>query len=307
MGLDHARGQLHRDLNVPIGLIQSSWGGTRAEAWISKEALTGAMPDDFTDALKTLAATPVPEAETNDRNRVTVLYNAMIAPLLPFAMKGVIWYQGEYNATRARHYRTLLPTLITDWRSRFGAGDLPFLIVQLANYRAIKPQPGRSLWAELREAQFLTAREVPRTGLAVTIDIGDADDIHPRNKQEVGRRLALAAEAIAYGKTLEYSGPLYRDMKVEGHSIRLTFTHLGGGLVCKGEKLEGFAIAGADRKFVWANAVIEGDSIVVTAPDVTAPVAVRYAWADNPVCNLSNAAGLPASPFRTDDWNPRLP
>ncbi len=246
-------------------------------------------------------ATPVPQPVNNNPNVVTVLYNGMIAPLLPFPIKGVIWYQGESNAGRARQYRTLLPTLIRDWRTRFEVGAFPFLIVQLANFMPTKAEPGESAWAELREAQLRTATHIPKCGLAVAIDIGDAADIHPKNKQELGRRLALDAEAIAYGLKVEYSGPRYRSMKREGNRLRLRFDHARGGLLAKGGgPVRGFAVAGADGKFVWADATIEGNSVLVSAPGLEAPVAVRYAWADNPVCNLCNQAGLPASPFRTD-------
>ncbi len=165
-----------------------------------------------------------------------------------------------------------------------------------------KPEPTESAWAELREAQLLTLKTVPKTGMAVAIDIGEANDIHPRNKQDVGKRLALAALAIAYGQKIVYSGPIYRSMRIEGNKIRIFFDHVGSGLVAKGEKLTGFAIAGEDRKFVWANAKIEGNTVVVWSEQVPKPVAVRYGWADNPDCNLYNKEGLPASPFRTDDW-----
>jgi len=246
------------------------------------------------------AAPPLPVIADRNPNRVTVLFNGMIAPLLPFAIKGAIWYQGESNAANARQYQTLLPAMITDWRSRFGVGDFPFLIVQLANYLAVATEPGESAWAELREAQYLTTQQLPKTGLAVAIDIGAAGDIHPKNKQEVGRRLALNAEAIAYGQPVEYSGPVYRAMTVKDHAIELTFDHLGGGLLAKGGKLQGFAIAGDDKHWVWADAVIQGATILVSSPQVHTPTAVRYAWANNPICNLYNAAGLPAVPFRTD-------
>ena len=236
-----------------------------------------------------------------DSGQPTALYNGMIAPLLPFGIKGALWYQGEYNADRGKQYRTLLPMLIKDWRGRWGLGNFPFLIVQLPNFGRTPDQPAQSNWAELREAQLLTAATVPDTGLAVTIDLGEPDNIHPRAKQEVGRRLALAAEALVYGQKIEASGPLYQSMTVEGSAIRLHFTHLGGGLVAKGsDKLTGFAIAGADGKFAWADARIDGPTVVVSSPSVTAPTAVRYAWADSPICNLYNGAGLPASPFRTD-------
>ena len=247
-----------------------------------------------------------PKLPLRDDRKVelTSLFNGQIAPLLPLSLTGVIWYQGENNAySRSYQYRTLLPTLIGDWRAHFGQGDLPFLIVSLANYMERLDQPGESAWAELREAQALTARTLPACGLTVAIDVGDAGDIHPKDKQTVGHRLALAAEAIAYGRQVEWSGPWYRTMEVEGSAIRLTFDHLGGGLMaCDGESLTGFAIAGEDRAFVWARARIDGDAVVVSSPQVAKPVAVRYAWANNPACNLANKAGLPAVPFRTDDW-----
>lgn len=244
--------------------------------------------------------TPVPLQANNNPNVPTVLYNAMIAPLVPFGIRGATWYQGESNVGRAVQYRTLLPTLIQDWRSRFGVGRFPFLIVQLANYLATRPEPGESAWAELREAQYLTTRNDPKAGLAVAIDIGEAGDIHPRNKQDVGRRLALAALGIGYGRRIEYSGPVYRGMKREGNALRLYFDHTGGGLMAPGARLQGFSIAGEDKKWVWADARIEGRTVVVSAPDVPNPTAVRYGWADNPIANFYNKAGLPASPFRTD-------
>lgn len=246
--------------------------------------------------------TPVPVRLDNSPGLPTVLYNSMIAPVLPYGIKGAIWYQGEANAGQAYMYRTLLPTMINDWRNRWGEGAFPFYIVQLANYMSTLPEPKDDAWAELREAQSMTAKTLPRSGIAVAIDIGDGADIHPKNKQEVGRRLALNALAKDYGLKVEYSGPDYKSMKVQGGKIRLAFSHIGGGLEAKGDRLTGFAIAGADRNFVWADAVIDGDTIVVSSPTVAEPVAVRYAWASNPICNLYNKAGLPASPFRTDTW-----
>jgi sialate O-acetylesterase len=230
------------------------------------------------------------------------LYNAMIAPLIPYGIAGAIWYQGESNAGRAYQYRTLFPAMIKNWRDDWGVGKFPFLFVQLANFMETKPEPDDSAWAELREAQLMTLA-LPNTGMAVIIDIGEADDIHPKNKQDVGKRLALWALADTYGKKLVKSGPIYTSMKVDGNSIVLSFDHVGGGLVAKdGEGLKGFAIAGKDRKFVWADAKIEGDTVVVSSDEVSEPAAVRYAWADNPVCNLYNQEDLPASPFRTDKW-----
>ncbi|MBN1478879.1 9-O-acetylesterase [candidate division KSB1 bacterium] len=235
-------------------------------------------------------------------NRPTVLYNAMLEPLMPYAIRGAIWYQGESNAARAYQYRELFPTMINSWRANWGQGDFSFFFVQLANWRQRREQPLDSDWAELREAQT-KALALPNTGMAVTIDIGDADDIHPKNKRDVGVRLALNALAKVYGKDIAYSGPMYQSMRIEGDKIILTFDHVDGGLVAKGGDLTGFAIAGEDKKFVWADAIIEGETVVVSNPEIENPVALRYAWADNPACNLYNAAGLPASPFRTDEWD----
>jgi sialate O-acetylesterase len=251
--------------------------------------------------LATVPPKPAPPVGLGNPNAPTALYNGMIAPILPFAIKGTIWYQGESNVGRAKQYQTLFPTMIRDWRSRFGVGDFPFLFVQLANFLPAKPEPGESAWAELREAQELTL-SLANTGQAVTIDIGDAADIHPRNKQEVGRRLAVWALGSTYGGKEEISGPLYRSMTVEEDKVRVKFAHTGSGLVAKGgEPLRTFALAGADRKWVWAEARIEGDSVVVSSAQVPRPTQVRYAWADNPEGrNLTNKEGLPASPFRTD-------
>ena len=244
---------------------------------------------------------PFPDRLDNNPNVVTVLYNGMIAPLIPFGIKGAIWYQGESNAGRAAQYRTLLATLIEDWRSRFEVGPFPFFVVQLANFMAAKPEPGESAWAELREAQVFGAARAGNSGVALAIDIGDAQDIHPKNKQEVGRRLALAARAIAYHESIPYSGPVYRELEIKGHRAVVHFDHVHGGLtVHDGPKLKGFAIAGADKHFVWADAVVEGDTVVLSAPSIAQPAHVRYDWADNPDGNLYNQAGLPTVPFRTD-------
>ncbi len=244
---------------------------------------------------------PLP-VDPSSPNEVCRLYNGMIHPLIPFAMRGVIWYQGESNGDRGYQYRKLFPTMITDWRNRWGQGDFPFLFVQLANWQDVKPEPGDDNWAELREAQFMTL-SLPNTGMAVAIDIGEADNIHPKNKQEVGNRLALAARAIAYGEKIEYSGPLYQSMQIESNKIRIHFSHTNSVLVTKnGAEPTGFAIAGQDKKFVWANAKIEGDTMTIWSDKIPNPVAVRYGWAINPVCNLYNKVGLPASPFRTDSW-----
>ena len=230
------------------------------------------------------------------------LFNGMIAPLTRFPIRGVIWYQGEGNAKRAHAYRSLFPALIQDWRSHWSQADLPFLFVQLANFRPVNPEPEESAWAELREAQTM-ALSLNTTGMAVTIDIGDTDDVHPRNKQDVGYRLALAARHVAYGEKNVYSGPSYVSHAQDDGALRLTFTHAGTGLTTKeSDPLRGFAIAGKDRLFVWAQAEIDGNSVRVWNEEVPDPVAVRYAWANNPVCNLYNREGLPAVPFRTDNW-----
>ena len=252
-------------------------------------------------SLASMPAQPQPPSWANNPNAPTVLYNGMIAPLIPFAIRGAIWYQGESNADRAYQYRTLFPDMITDWRQNWGVKSFPFLFVQLANFMAEKPAPADSAWAELREAQLMTL-SLKDTGMATIIDIGEAADIHPKNKQDVGKRLALWALAKTYKRDVVQSGPLYRSIKVRDGKIVLRFDCVGDGLVAKGGPLRGFAIAGADRKFVWADAVIEGKTVVVSSPQVPSPAAVRYAWADNPVCNLYNATDLPASPFRTDTW-----
>jgi sialate O-acetylesterase len=253
-------------------------------------------------ALADLKSQP-PQQGGNDFTVPVIRYDGMIAPLLPFAIKGAIWYQGETNVGRASQYERVMATLIRDWRARFESGDFPFLVVQLANYLERRDAPADSEWARLREAQLHISCNVPNSGLAVTIDIGDAKDIHPKNKQDVGTRLALVALARVYGRDLEYSGPTLRSMKIEGARARLYFDHASGGLVPKdGRRLKGFAVAGEDGRFVWADAAVEGEQVVVSSPEVKRPVAVRYAWADNPEANLYNRAGLPASPFRTDEF-----
>jgi sialate O-acetylesterase len=235
--------------------------------------------------------------------RATGLFQGMIAPLLPYPFRGAIWYQGESNGWKPLQYRRLLPGLIRSWRAASHQPDMQFLIVQLPNHGAVPEQPTESAWAELREAQLLTAKQVLGTGLAVTIDVGDPKDLHPHRKAEVGQRLALWALGTTYHKSIVYSGPMYESMTVQGNAIRIRFTNIGGGLKANDGPLRGFAIAGEDRTFHWASAQIDGDSIVVSSPEVAAPVAVRYAWGDSPECNLFNAEGFPASPFRTDVWH----
>jgi sialate O-acetylesterase len=233
-------------------------------------------------------------------NQASVLYNGMIRPVVPLAIRGAIWYQGESNCSRAEQYQKLFPALIRDWRGNWGQGEFPFLFVQLAPYRYGNADPANC--AELREAQRLTLQRVPNTGMAVTTDIGNVKDIHPKNKQEVGRRLALWALAGTYGKDLVPSGPLYESMAVESGKIRIKFKHAEGGLVAKGGALGHFTIAGADGNFVSACAEIDGPTVVVSSEEVQQPAAVRFGWRDDAEPNLFNAAGLPASPFRTDDF-----
>lgn len=222
----------------------------------------------------------------------TVLYNGMVAPLVPYAIRGVIWYQGESNNSDPMRYRTLFPRMIADWREKWGQGDFPFLFVQIAPHRGMVP--------EIREAQLLTWQKTPATAMAVTTDVGNATDIHPTKKEPVGARLALAARALAYGEKLEYSGPVFDAMKVSGPRAVLTFKHVGTGLVAKDGALKGFTIAGADKRFVPAKATIEGDTVVVSGEGVEVPAAVRFGWDNVPDGNLFNKEGLPASPFRTD-------
>jgi sialate O-acetylesterase len=329
--------QLRKEQKIPNGIIHYSWGGNPAQAWtrrdvLEKDARLKPIIDSWQkfvegypvakekyeadlkvwqEAADKAKAEGQPEPPNKPRApnfpntnpyRPSTLYNGMIAPLIPYGIKGVIWYQGESNVGDPAQYRVLFPTMISSWREEWKQGDFPFLFVQLANFMKVQEQPSEGGWAGLREAQTATL-SLPNTGMAVITDIGEADDIHPRNKQEVGRRLALAALAQVYNRKVSYSGPMYDLMAVEGNTIRLRFKHTDDGLKPRdGEELKGFAIAGADKKFVWANAKIEGDAILVSSPEVAAPVAVRYGWANNPIGNLYNGAGLPASPFRTDSW-----
>lgn len=340
--------ELHKALKVPVGLIHSSWGGTAAELWTSEQGLAGveSLKDQLArrdaglkrlqadkagydqkvaDWQKAVEKAKAEGAKPPARPRQprlgllpTFLYNGMIHPLIRFRIAGAIWYQGEANASRAQQYETLFPTMITDWRKKWGY-DFPFVFVQLANYMPRSPEPRDSQWAHLRDAQTKTLN-LDKTGMAVIIDIGQARNIHPKNKQDVGRRLALAARAVAYGdKEVEFSGPMLEAMTVEGDKVRLTFRHAGGGLVIGpppgaitagpdeaprpgADKLVGFAVAGADKVFHWAEATVEGQDVVVRSEKVAKPVAVRYAWGNNPACNLYNREGLPACPFRTDQW-----
>ena len=316
--------------HVPIGLIDSSWGGTPGEAWISMHGLSSdasLMPlfaqwASFADRQGDLQ--PLIEAEKREdeaarqANRPlpkhpwhpnsaswqpAALFNGMVAPAVNFHIKGVIWYQGESNASveRANLYEKVLPALIADWRTNWHQGAFPFLFVQIANFKGGSPET----WPIVREAQRRTLA-VANTGMAVTIDIGDPDNVHPANKQDVGARLALAARKIAYGEDVEDAGPLFREMALEGHALRVWFDHTAGGLAAsQGHELKGFEIAGGDRHFSKAEARIEGDSVVVSCDCVTKPKFVRYGWANTPAVNLMNGKGLPASPFTSEDEIPR--
>ncbi len=327
--------ELHERLGVPVGLIHTSWGGTPSEAWTSLGKLEDtpeARPilerwadiiEKYPQALDAFnkrmeewkqaaeqakadgeraPAQPRPPLGPDHQHRPANLYNAMIAPLIPYAIKGAIWYQGESNASRAYQYRTIFPAMIEDWRGQWDQGRFPFLFVQLANFKERNTEPVESDWAELREAQLM-ALDLKNTGMAVIIDIGEADDIHPGNKQDVGKRLAYWALANDYRQRVAPSGPLYASSSFHGNKAIVRFEHVHGGLVAQGGELKGFAIAGEDRNFVWANARITRlNRVEVWSEQVPRPVAVRYGWSDNPECNLYNRAGLPASPFRTDDW-----
>lgn len=321
--------ELFKKLNVPVGLINSSYGGTACENWMSKETLESfpelkSIMDNYTKAIKefpaklkgfemnqaSLAAQfskdsadavtsnkplprkPAAPMSPAERGGPTGLWNTMISPLIPYAIKGAVWYQGEANASRGLQYRTLLPALIKNWRTEWKQGDFPFVIVQIPGWKNHFP--------ELKEAQLLTWQKVPKTAMVVTYDCDDTLDVHPGNKQPVGERIALAVRAVGYGEKIEFSGPVYQSMKVDGNKAILTFTHVGTGLVAKNGDLKDFTIAGDDKKFVPAKAVIEKDKVIVTAEGVENPVAVRAGWRLCPQMNLTNKENLPATPFRTD-------
>jgi sialate O-acetylesterase len=336
--------QLQQTLDVPVGVINTSWGGTRAEAWTSvegmasrgefkpiteswekiekeypakKQAYEAAFENWKKESAEAVAAgkkappqPPAPMDPNTTPHRQTNLYNAMIAPIVGYGIKGAIWYQGESNADRAEQYRTLMAALIKSWRDAWKQGDFPFYQVQLANFKAKTAEPGESAWAELREAQVVSAEAAAPGGVACIIDIGAAIDIHPKNKEDVGKRLARLAlvDLFGFAGKVARSGPTYKSMDIKDGKIVLHFDNLGEGSL-KGlnswyrEPLIGFAIAGEDKKFVWGDAKIEGNTVVVSSSKVPNPVAVRYNWADNPSGNLYNAVMLPAYPFRTDNWD----
>ncbi len=247
---------------------------------------------------------PLPLGYENWPTMPTVLYQGMLQPIAPIALTGALWYQGEGNFQRAAQYRTLLPALIADWLSLFGQPNLPFYIVSLPAFMQRRDKPGTDGWTDLREAQALTAATIPHTGIAITIDTGDANDIHPKDKLPVGERLALLALKNHYGKNIVAEGPTFARFEKIANTIQVHFTHTDGGLVVKGEKLGEFSLAGADHVWHWADAKIDGDTVIVSSPAVPEPVAVRYAWQANPLATLYNGAGLPAAPFRSDNWEP---
>ena len=288
--------ELRKALNVPVGLINLNQGATMAEAWMPVDVLKA--DPEYSKVFDIIWP------KDQEILRPTGLYNGMVAPVAGYPMRGVIWYQGESNAGQAYLYRRLFPAMIKVWRDKWGQGDFPFLFAQLApfEFEAVSPDPKDSTWAELREAQLQTAENFKNTGMAVITDAGDPKDIHPKDKETVGKRLALIAQGKVYHQRLEYYGPIYKSMKVRDGKAVISFTHIGKGLMAKDGALKGFAIAGEDRKFVWADAVIKGKTVVVSSPKVAKPVAVRYGWANNPEVNLFNVNGLPASPFRTDDF-----
>ena len=320
---------LQQELHVPVGIVTVAFGASTAEAWLPRDSLAGdpllkplldrfdareayfrnhphAMSADAPPAPMTLNARSAgPKTgplfdPTDDQHEPTVLFNGMMHPVIPYAVRGAIWYQGESivgGRAGVELYPHVMDTLVTTWRNLWGEGDFPFYAVQLAALKNVSNNP----MVREEQARILS---LPDTGLAVTIDVGDPDNVHPKDKEPVGRRLALIALAKTYGRHVEYSGPVYSSMKIEGHAIRLRFTHADGGLVAKGGPLKWFQIAGEDQRFVDADAVIDGDAVVVKSPQVPAPVAVRYAWDNYPDgANLYNAAGLPAAPFRTDNWD----
>ncbi|MDR6194080.1 sialate O-acetylesterase [Siphonobacter sp. SORGH_AS_0500] len=323
---------LYKTYQVPIGIILTAYGGSPAQNWMSREALEATPelkklveaydkslqyePNTVsslnkrmeplwakyrTDSLqavqeqKSLPKRPVQPYHTQQGSYVSGLYNGMLKPLIPYAIKGVIWYQGENNAHQSKLYQTMFPALIAQWRSEWQQGDFPFLFVQIAPFKMMPP--------EIREAQLISLKKTKNTAMVVTTDCGDVNDIHPTNKKPVGERLSRAAKVLAYGEKMEYSGPIYESMRVKGNLVILKFSHTGRGLITPDTALKGFTIAGADQKFVPAQARIKGKTVLVFSERVPNPVAVRYGWTQVPDVNLYNKEGLPASPFRTDGCN----
>jgi sialate O-acetylesterase len=330
--------QLHETLGVPVGLINDAWGGSACEAWIRRDLLAAdekyaalmgrwdQMEKDYERSSAEGAAKKPSEGDTapakekargpgarrqpdlgelmRGNARPGNIYNGVLKPTIGYGIRGAIWYQGETNAGRAYQYRDMFPLMIKSWREEWGQGDFPFYWVQLADFLPEQPEPKESAWAELREAQTMTLSRLPHTGEAVIIDIGEGRDIHPKNKQDVAQRLARWALARDYAIDVACQSPTYKAMTVQDGKAIVTFDHVGRGLrAFDVPEPRGFAIAGSDRKFVWAKARITGPNTVeVSSDQVAQPAAVRYAWADNPVCNLYSNQGLPVTPFRTDPW-----
>jgi sialate O-acetylesterase len=301
--------QLHQTLGVPVGLIDDAWGGSACEAWIRRDILAAderykPLMDRWEDKEKRYQDDKTLEGEMRGNSRPGNIYNGVLKPTIGYGIRGAIWYQGESNAGRAYQYRELFPLMISSWRKEWGIGDFSFYWVQLADFQSEKSEPAESDWAELREAQTMTMAKLPKTGEAVIIDLGEDQDIHPRNKQDVAKRLARWALARDYEVNVPYHSPQYKSREKSDGKIVLTFDFAGPGLkTFDVRQVRGFAIAGDDKKFVWAQAKIVGqDKIEVWSDGVKEPVAVRYAWANNPVCNVYSQNGLPLTPFRTDDW-----
>jgi len=340
----HVGRELRASLKEPVGLICAAWAGSCIEAWLPRETLEA--DEDFIPILKRwdkkVADFPA-QLAAFETNKVALMeawtaacakarqegrpeplkpgpgagyagsldtpagmYNGSILPLAPYALRGVVWYQGEQNTGRGYQYRKLLPALIRDWRKLWERGDFPFVVIQLPNFGNVQEKPRFSLWADTREAQALTAASVTNTYLAVSIDLGEDADVHPKEKRTLGLRVARIIEREVYGLAGpgEVYGPTYARSCVEQGSVRIFFDHAAGLSAADGKALREFAIAGADKQFVWAEAVVEGETVRVRSPRVPEPVAVRYNWADAPHGNLVNAARLPAAPFRTDDFKP---
>ena len=304
----HFGRELRKVLRVPVGLINDSYGGSIVQAWTSERCI-------MSDPESRPYINNKPDWAEGPQNGFCLLYNGMIAPIIPYGIRGAIWYQGEGNtvSTEADHYRTSFPVLIRNWREDWGQGDFPFLFVQLAPWARdavfhVSVDPEGTGWAVVREAQLITSRTVTNTAMAVITDAGDADRIHPRRKEPVGHRLALAAQAVAYGQHVAYKGPAYKSMQVKGSKAMLSFLDADGGLMVQGETATGFAIAGSDKKFYPAQArIVQGEKMEVWSDQVAQPAAVRYGWANYPIANVSNRAGLPMSPFRTDQGPPEKP
>ena len=330
---------LHQALDVPVGLLNNAWGGSAAEAWVRRDVLAkdkryGELLAKWADTEKTYdfdsqmaqyqdrrakwqeavkkaraAKKPIPNAPRAPRNvlagqhRPANLYNGVLKPIIGYGIKGAIWYQGESNAGRAYQYRHLFPLMIQSWRDEWKQGDFSFYWVSLADFRDEVAEPAESDWAELREAQTMSLK-LPNSGEAIITDLGESHDIHPKDKQNVAKRLVRLALAKDYGIKIVYSSPIFKSMEIKGNKATITFDHVGGGLdTFDTRQIKGFAVAGKDKKFVWAEAKMVGkDKVEVSAASVKEPVSVRYAWANNPVCNLQNREGLPVTPFRTDDW-----